>query len=173
MNSARWPTELSGKGDGSYLLNGAIARYLKDANGWDEKVFRLIALMNEAPAEGPGRTLLLSSVDADHCRNSRGSAALHDLIGAQENLGHALMSLVQLFLGKEPGNGQGQAGLISLTNRFAADELPESRTAIANRIMVEFKSFRAALSRLAGKRVQDVARNRQPAGARCRQISQP
>ena len=134
--------ELSGKGDGSYLLNGAIAKYLKDANGWDEKVFRLIALMNEAPAEGPGRTLLLTSVDTVISEILAGSAALHDLIGAQEDLGHALMSLVQLFLGKESGNGQGQAGLISLTNRFAADELPESRTAIANRIMVEFKSFR-------------------------------
>jgi len=126
--------------DGTYQLNGAIAKYLKDAKGWDEKVFRLIALMNEASGEGPGRTLLLASVDTIIAEILAGSAALHELIGAKADLGEALMSLVQLFLGQEPKVTDDRAGLISLTHRFAADELPEARTAIANRIMAEFKS---------------------------------
>jgi hypothetical protein len=132
--------ELVGQEDGGYQLNGAIAKYLKDAKGWDAKLFRLIALMNEAPAEGPARTLLLTSVDTIIAEILTGSAALHELIGASADLSLALMSLVQLFLGREPENGADRSGLISLTARFAADELPESRTAIANRIMAEFKS---------------------------------
>ncbi len=132
--------ELVGEADGAYQFNGAIAKYLRDAKGWDEKVFRLIALMNEAPAEGPARTLMLASVDTIIAEILAGSAALHELIGAKADLGEALMSLVQLFLGAAPETGSESAGLISLTTRFAADELPESRTAIANRIMAEFKS---------------------------------
>jgi len=132
--------ELSGKSDGAYLLNAAIAKYLKDAKAWDEKVFRLIALMNEAPDDGPGRALLLTSVDSIIAEILAGSAALHELIGSREDLGLTLMSLVQLFLGKEPEIEGEHRGLISLTRRFASDELQESRTAIANRIMSEFKS---------------------------------
>ena len=134
--------ELAGKNDAAYQLNGAIAKYLKDIKAWDEKVLRLIALMHEAPAEGPGRTLLLTSVDTIISEILAGSAALHSLIGPKEDLGRALMSLVQLFLGKNSGDAQEPAGLASLADRFAADALPESRSAIANRILVEFKSFR-------------------------------
>ncbi len=132
--------KLADQSDGLYLLNGAIARFLRDAKGWDEKVFRLLAMTKEAPADGPGRQLLLSAIDSLIAEVLAGSAALHDLIGGNETLGAALMSLVQLFLGKEPANGEGRVGLLALTQRFAADDLPEARTAIANRIMAEFKS---------------------------------
>jgi hypothetical protein len=46
---------------------------------------------------------------------------------------------VSLFLGKLPDDGGG-LGLAALTHRFAADDLPEARTAIASRIIAEFKS---------------------------------
>src|SRR5581483_4113632 len=39
---------LAGQGEGAYLLNGALAQYLKDAAKWDDKIARLIALMPEA-----------------------------------------------------------------------------------------------------------------------------
>ncbi|HXC56931.1 MAG TPA: hypothetical protein VNU97_16650 [Rhizomicrobium sp.] len=132
--------KLAAQSDGLYVLNGAIARRLRDAKGWDEKVFRLLALMAEAPTEGQARTLLLSAIDSLIGEVLAGSAALHELIGNNENLGEALMCLVQLFLGKEPANAGERAGLLALTQHFAADNLPEARTAIANRIMAEFKS---------------------------------
>ena len=131
-------TKLAAQADGLYVLNGAIANHLRDAAGWDEKVLRLLTVMAEAPVEGAGRTLLLSAVDSLLAEILAGSAALHELIGASENLGGALMSLVRLFLGQEPVDAGG--GLIALTQHFAADDLPEARTAIANRIMAEFKS---------------------------------
>lgn len=133
-------TSLADQGDGHYLLNGAIARHLQDAKGWDDKVYRLLGLCAEAPAEGPGRQLLLRAIDSLIAEVLAGSAALHELIGPKENLGEALMSLVQLFLGQEPPGGGERAGLAALTQHFAADTLPEARTAIANRILAEFKS---------------------------------
>jgi hypothetical protein len=133
-------TRLATQGDGLYVLNGAIAHRLRDASGWDEKVLRLLQLMAEAPAEGPGRTLLLTAIDSLLAEVLAGSAALHELIGNSENLGGALTSLVRLFLGQEPLDAGERAGFIALTQHFAADDLPEARTAVASRIMAEFKS---------------------------------
>ncbi|MEJ0027714.1 MAG: hypothetical protein WDN01_16945 [Rhizomicrobium sp.] len=132
--------KLAAQPDGLYVLNGAIANHLRNAGGWDEKVLRLLKIMAEAPAEGPGRTLLLSAIDSLLAEILTGSAALHELIGDSENLGEALMSLVRLFLGQEPLGAGARAGLIALTQNFAADNLPEARTAVASRIMAEFKS---------------------------------
>jgi hypothetical protein len=132
--------KLASQSDGRYLFNAALAAYLKDAPGWDEKVFRLIALMDEAGEDGPGAQLLLSSVDTIIAELLGGSAALHELIGAKENFGAAVASLVTLFLGQEPDPEEAGMGLISLTKRFAADQLPDSRGAIASRITKEFRS---------------------------------
>jgi hypothetical protein len=113
---------------------------LRDAQGRDQKVFRLIALMDQAPAEEPGRHLLLSTVDTIIAELLGGSAALRVLIGRKNNLGGHLMSLVELFLGKEPEESEGRQGLTSLARRFARDELPQSRSTIADRIMAGFRS---------------------------------
>ena len=162
--------KLAGKPDGAYVLNGAIARYLRECKGWDEKVCRLIGLMAEAE-EGPGGTLLLASIDIIIAETLGGSAALQDLIGTKENLGAALMGLVELFLGQEPAEG-GKDGLVSLTQRFAKDELPEShrhRRPDFGRV----QERQAALPGFAVRRIQDAAQDRQSRGLRRRQISQP
>ena len=135
-------SKLAEQSDGTYVLNGAIARYLYDTKGWNEKLLRMLALMEEAPAEGPGGPLLISAVDSLIAEILNGSAALHELIGPRDNLGAALMTLVHLFLGKEDGEEGKKQGLISLTRYFASDSLPEARTAIANRITAEFKSVK-------------------------------
>ena len=138
---AELATKLWDQGNAAYVFNGALARHLKEARGWDEKVLMLITIMEQAPAEDDGpRKLILSSVDAILSEILNGAAALHHLMGASENLGQALNKLVSLFLGKPPdGEGRGE-GLAALTQHFAADTLPEARTAIAKRIISEFKS---------------------------------
>jgi len=130
--------QLYGQGDAAYLFNGALARHLKEATGWDHKVLMLLRIMEQAPSEEGPRKLVLSSVDAILAEILNGSAALHELLGRAENLGQALNNLVTLFLGKTAEN-PGE-GLAALTGHFAADTLPEARTAIANRIVAEFKS---------------------------------
>src|SRR6185437_11518680 len=84
--------------------------------------------------------LLLTAIDSLLAEVLAGSAALHELIGNSENLGGALTSLMRLFLGQEPLDAGERAGFIALTQHFAADDLPEARTAVASRIMAEFKS---------------------------------
>jgi len=131
---------LNGKGEAAYIFNGALARHLKDAKGWDEKVLMLITIMENAPSEDAARQLVMSSVDAILAELLGGSAALHDLMGPAENLGQALNNLVTLFLGRTPEDGAHGRGLAALTHHFAADNLPEARTAVASRVIAEFKS---------------------------------
>ncbi len=130
--------QLGGQGDAAYIFNAALANHLKDANGWDEKVQLLLTVMENAPAaEGP-RKLVLSSIDAIMAEVMGGSAALHELMGPADTLAVALGQLVELFLGRAPRDAKG--GLSKLTHHFAADDLAEARTAVADRIVAEFKS---------------------------------
>ena len=130
--------KLAGQGDGAYIFNAALANHLKDANGWDEKVQLLLTVMESAPAAEEPRKLILSSIDAIMAEILGGSAALHELTGHAENLAEALLKLIEMFLGKTPKDAKG--GLSMLTHHFAKDDLAEARTAVADRIVAEFKS---------------------------------
>jgi hypothetical protein len=135
--------KLAADADGAYVFNAAIARQLRDAKGWDEKVFRLLTIVKQAPEDGPARQLIFASVDHIIAEILSGSAALHELVASGQNLGTMLASLVNLFLGKEPeGAASEREGLAALTKNFAADDLPAARTAIANRIVAEIKSVK-------------------------------
>lgn len=135
---AELAAKLAGQGDAAYLFNGAIARHLKDTHNWNEKVSALLEILKKAPEAEAPRTLVLSSIDAIMAEILSGSAALHELIGGAENLAEALGCLVELFLGNAIGGNQDT--LAPLAVRFAADELPEARTAVAARIVAEFRS---------------------------------
>lgn len=134
--------KLAQDGDGSYVFNGALALHLAPCTSWHDKLIALLEVMREAPAEGQGRTLLLGSIDHLIAEILGGSAALHELIGESDNLGAALMVLVDLFLGHVPSEGGKQEGMIGLAEQFSQDGLPSARTAIANRIIAELKSTR-------------------------------
>lgn len=165
---AELATKLAGQGDAAYLFNGALARYLKDTPGWNEKVLSLLEILPRAPTEKEPRALVLSSIDAILAEALSASTALHELIGQAENLAEALTRLVELFLGKTQADSS-HGGLNALAVRFAADELPEARMAIAKRIVAEFKSAKRlrpdalveeliALRRLANRVVYGVGK---------------
>jgi hypothetical protein len=165
---AELAAQLAGKGDAAYLFNGALARHLKDAEGWNEKILALLEILAQAPQAGDARALVLSSIDAILAEALSASTALHELIGRAENLAEAMSRLVELFLGKS-GTDADHRGLSALAARFAADELPEARTAIARRIVAEFKSAKRlrpdslveeliALRRLANRVVYGVGK---------------
>jgi hypothetical protein len=165
---AELATKLAGQGDAAYIFNGALARHLKDTQGWNEKVLALLDILAQMPASGEARTLILSSIDAILAEALSASTALHELIGQAENLAEALTRLVELFLGKLSADA-GHGGVAALSARFAADELPEARTAIARRIVAEFKSAKrlrpdslveelTALRRLANRVVYGVGK---------------
>jgi len=159
--------KLAAQGDAAYIFNGALARHLRDCEGWNGRVLALLQILQQAPAEDAPRALVLSSIDAIMAEILTGSAALHELIGGAENLAEALGCLVELFLGNATGGNQ--EGLAPLAARFTADELPEARTAIAGRIVAEFKSAKRlcpnslvdelkALRRLANRVVMGVGK---------------
>jgi hypothetical protein len=134
---------LADRPDGCYVLNGTIAKHLAAAKSWDEKLQLLLDLMDELPAEGPGRALLLSSIDSLVAEMLNGSAALADLLGHNPDLGHALLNLVELFMGSEVHVAEGGGrGINKLARSFAKDDLPESRSAIAARILSELKGLK-------------------------------
>lgn len=133
---------LAASHEGQYLLNGSIAHYLKDSKGWDDKVAHLMVLMIEAEGQTPGAQLLFQCIDNLISEVLGGSAGLRELIGAKENNAAAVMSLVRLFLGRNPDETEGRDGLIALTQQFGAGNLPNARIAIAQRILSEIKSFK-------------------------------
>jgi hypothetical protein len=134
---------LASKPDGRYLLNGAIVKYLGSAKSWDTKLQHVLVLMDELPAEGPSRALLITAIDSLVAEILNGSAALADLLGHNPDLGHALLNLVELFLGGEVHVAEGAGrGINDLARYFAKDELPEARAAIAQRIIAELKGMK-------------------------------
>ena len=132
--------KLAHEGDGAYVLNGAIAKHLADAGGWEDKMMRLLSLLEQGKGTGAGAGLLTGCVDSIAAEVLNGSAALHELIGDHDDLGDALTTLIHLFLGQKRPDKPVCNGVKVLTARFADDNLPEARTAIAKRIMAELKS---------------------------------
>ena len=129
--------------DASYVLNGSLTKYLAPAKSWDAKLQRLLVLMDELPAEGPVRALLLNSIDTIVAEMLNGAAALADLLGPNPDLGHALFNLVQLFLGAPlDASDGGDGGINALAQHFAKDDLPNARSAIADRILTELRGMK-------------------------------
>ncbi len=137
---AKLARKIAQEPDKSYLFNGAIAHYLSDATGWDEKLMRLLAILKEADDNKDEAEVLLATVDSIGSEILAGSAALHELIGRHENLGASIWTLVHIFLG-EPVEGA-QSGIAAVTRHFKADDLPAARTAVAERILAELKSVK-------------------------------
>jgi hypothetical protein len=134
---------LAPSADARYVLNGVLAKYLSSGSSWDAKLRSLLALMAELPVDVAPRALLLSGIDVLVAEMLTGAAALADLLGANPDLGHALLNLVELFLGTEVNLAQGGGrGINELARFFAKDELPESRQAIAGRIIAELKGMK-------------------------------
>jgi hypothetical protein len=96
-----------------------------------------------AARKEPARTLLLTVIDSLVAEMLNGTAALADLLGQNPDLGHALMNLVELFLGITVNVAEGAGGGINeLARFFAKDDLQESRSAIAARILAELKGLK-------------------------------
>ena len=140
----RFTAKIASAGNAGYLINGALARHLADAKGWDEKLSRLLSLLTSCEgketSQAQGNLVLRSSIDAITAEILSGSAALHELIGPHENLGDALSTLIHLFLGQLRPDKECGPGVVLLTRHFAADLLPEARTALASRVIAELKT---------------------------------
>lgn len=131
---------INSKPDREYRLNGVLARYLKGATTWDAKLGLLLGVMNELPADGEPRELLLGTIDTVVSEIVATPAALGDLIGPSPDLGYALLNMTALFLGDESGE-RSPAGNV-LAAYFKRDMLVEARAAVAVRLLSELKSMK-------------------------------
>ena len=126
------------KPDAEYRLNGALAKYLKSAKTWDEKLGLLVALMDELPEGGDARQLLLTAIDSLVSEILATPAALYDLLGPNPDLGHALVNLAALFLGADASERSPAADVLAAL--FKRNALNDARATIAARILAELKS---------------------------------
>ena len=90
--------------------------------------------------DGDGRALFMGSVDAVAAEIVSGSKALQEMLGENENLGQALIVLVDLFMGVSLPTAAPPWPRFPSNSR--ADELPQARIAIANRVIAELKNGR-------------------------------
>lgn len=125
-----------------YYVNCAIARHIEDAKGWSEKLAAVIALLNDLPADGPAREVGLRVVDSLVAELLEGNAAITDLLGETPNLGHALLKLADLFLGRNSGESGANQGLCALSSEFSKGNLVSARAAIGQRVLDEIKGVR-------------------------------
>lgn len=135
--------KLASQENGAYLLNGALATYLRDGSNWNEKAVRLTRLVEMHRTDGPGRVLLHGAIDEILAEILYMPSALQDIVGPKEYFGDALTALMVLFLGKEQTGqyGEGQA-LTRLAGLFAAGEMPAAHRSLAARIIGEIYSLK-------------------------------
>jgi len=121
-----------------YVLDGALAQFLRDARSWNEKTVRLIGVFEAAhPDTEPGR-FLAQTVDAIVAEVLSVPAAIEDFVGPKPCFGDGLITLLHVFHGvAQIGQyGEDQA-LDRLANLFAVRALPMSRAVLAAHILEE------------------------------------
>lgn len=134
---------LKGKQNVIYVLNGAIAAHIDGADSWRQKLALILDLIDEVPPKGKMRDKALNTIDSLIAEMLSGNAALGDLLGDQKDLGHALLLITDLFLGKVDNSDKSIArGVRTLSKLFSEGQLLESRIAIAKRILSEISSVR-------------------------------
>lgn len=134
---------LAGGQNAIYVLNGAIALHIEGADSWRAKLALILELIESSPENGKMRDKVLTTIDSLIAEMLSGNAALGDLLGDQKDLGHALLMITDLFLGKIDLSDKSIAnGVRTLSRLFSEGHLLESRIAIANRILKEISSAR-------------------------------
>lgn len=96
-----------------YLLGGGVAGYLSGAQGWSQKVGRLLDLAEAAPVAGRGRDVALQVLEQPLGEIMSVKNALVDLIGPDLDLGATLAAMTQMAAGAEV------AALLKLDAPFA------------------------------------------------------
>ena len=114
---------------------GEVPRFATD---WDEKLGRLLALIDELPQDDEPRELLLLAINSLVSEILATPAALADLLGPNPDLGHALLNLTALFLGADSQSRSPAAN--ALARLFERDMLTDARAAVAARLRPSSKA---------------------------------
>ena len=83
----------------AYLLGGAVAAQLADAEGWSAKIDRLLDIADAAPAEPQQRGLVFHVLEQPLSEILGSRLGLADLLGPERDLGGSLAGLTRLAAG--------------------------------------------------------------------------
>ncbi len=123
-----------------YLFNAAITTQLQDCEDWDSKLVRMLEFMDDIPEDDPALcNFCLGSIDGFVSEILSASSAIKDVVGEQQDLGHALQRLIELTSGLLDVSEIASPGIASLNTHFGAGDLPEARTAIIRRVLKELE----------------------------------
>ena len=140
--------------DAAYRLGAGVARALAVATSWDDKVDRLLALAEKAPAAGPARLLALKAVEQPLAEILALEPGLESLFGGPLDLGRELAGLtrlanagyVDLLIAHHELLAEVMPPLMPgarrLSDFFARGEFKALRRALQRRILHELKSGR-------------------------------
>jgi hypothetical protein len=120
-----------------YRLNGVVAKHLRSAKSWDEKLAMLLAFMADLPEDDEPRERLVTIIDSVAAEILTIPSAYTNLLGANSDLGRALVHLTSLFLGEESAERSPVANALSAF--FKRDILRDARAAVAARLLSELR----------------------------------
>jgi hypothetical protein len=92
---------LTGEPERVFLLGGAVAAVIADAEGWREKVDRLLDLAGAAPEEPQANALCQVVIEQPLSEILCSRVGLADLLGADLDLGGALAALTRMAASRE------------------------------------------------------------------------
>ena len=123
-----------------YMFNAAITDHLKDCDGWDCKLVRMLDFIGNIPQDDPALCdFCLGIIDGYVSEIVSASSAIKDIIGDQPDLGNALQRLIELASGLLDTSTLESAGVAALNMHFGNGALPEARTAIIRRVLRELE----------------------------------
>jgi hypothetical protein len=82
--------------DATYLIGGAVARFLAEGESWSDKVSRLLDLAAAAPPQGLARLLAFEVLEQPLSEILESRAGLVELLGAGLDLGGQLAAMTRL-----------------------------------------------------------------------------
>lgn len=134
--------KIADKPRATYILNGALARYLRDARSWNEKAMRLISVMEVARPDRPSGEMLLAAVDAIFAEILHVPAAVAELIESKPTFGDTVLTLIDLFLGKVDSKLYPRPEVLPrLAWHFGGGTMPLARAAVAEQIITQLYSL--------------------------------
>ncbi|RAK57271.1 hypothetical protein [Phenylobacterium deserti] len=140
--------------DRHYLMGCGVAAAIEPASSWSEKVAMLLDLADSAPHAGPGRALVLSTIEQPLAEILGGKLGLEELLGRGMDLGGNLAGMTRLTASEavdklievEPSVAKVMpklsASAARLSKWLTAEGFLEVRTALGKRILAELNGPR-------------------------------
>ena len=132
----------TGERTAPYLVNGVLAKYLRDSATWDEKLGQIIRLRERAADAGDDARLLLEATEALAAELVGDQIVFAELLGPGKLFGERLSAAIQILKGQTHADEGCAAGLRLLARHFCSDEFSGARAVIADHVLAECRGSR-------------------------------